>query len=766
MKRIFKKLLSIMALIIIFIQNISNIVLAATEISKADLKKDHRIATNIEFAHKDGTWHTVLCNYVYYTNNGTKYPAYCVSPELDGVDQVGEYGVSVSELLSDEKVWRTIVNGYPYKTPAQLGLETADDAYLATKHAIKCVMLDRNAKTYYRGTNEKEKKIIDAIYNIAQIGKNGTQTIKETNLKTNKLSNLTKYNEDWYYQEYSVTSDVNISEYTVKSINGFPEGSYVSDLNGKSKTNFSSGEKFRVMVKKEYINKDIVGSIKIKGTCKAYPIFLGKAPNNNVQDYALTYDAYGDFEATNKFIEKTNIASIRIVKKDEETLKPIKGVKYQLSKENGEIVTTKTTNSEGKIEFNDLYMENYILQEIASNSDYILDETKHKIIVGFNEVIIKEYTNKHKKGNLKIIKVDKDDNDITLGGIEFDLIDSDNKVIAHLTTNADGEATIENINVGNYTLKETRTKKEYNLCIDEDIIVKWNEISEIKIENEKKKGQIKVIKQDQDHNEIKLEGVEFEVIDKNNRIIEKIITDENGEAVTSRLPIGEYKIKEISLGTNKEYIINDNIYTVKVENDLVSTIHIKNEHKKGVLKIIKVDKDNNKLPIKNVKFEITDEDNFKYYSTTDEKGMIELPNIRTGKIKIKEIGTNEEYVLSEQNYYTEIKFNKTSEIIIENERKKGEIEVYKTDEENNKIKLQGVKFEILDKNGTVVENIVTDKNGHAISKKLPIGEYYLKETRTDEKYVLSDEIVKVNIKYNEICTLNITNKKIKGRVKL
>ena len=37
--------------------------------------------------------------------------------------------------IEDEGLWRTIINGYPYKTPSQLGVANADDAYVATKLA-------------------------------------------------------------------------------------------------------------------------------------------------------------------------------------------------------------------------------------------------------------------------------------------------------------------------------------------------------------------------------------------------------------------------------------------------------------------------------------------------------------------------------------------------------------------------------------------------------------------------------------------------------
>lgn len=37
------------------------------------------------------------------------------------------------------------------------------------------------------------------------------------------------------------------------------------------------------------------------------------------------------------------------------------------------------------------------------------------------------------------------------------------------------------------------------------------------------KGQVKVIKVDKDNNEVKLEGVEFEVLDENDKVLEKLL---------------------------------------------------------------------------------------------------------------------------------------------------------------------------------------------------------------------------------------------------
>lgn len=748
------------------VQNLSGVVMAVTEISKANLKNDHSITTNLQYKNADGTWHDIICNYICYTTDGTKYPAYCIKHGVHGVDEEGAYTVNISKLLSDNRIWRVIVNGYPYKTPAQIGVETADDAYLATKQAINSVVLDRDVKSYYNGTNEKGKKVVNAIYHLANIGRNGTQTMQDANLVVSKSKGITKYNDSYYYTEYKVSADVAISNYRVTSITDFPSGSYVTDTSGNKTQTFHNGENFRVMIPRNNINADFTGKVQIEGKCKTYPIFFGEAPKSTVQDYAITYDAYGDFKASGKFSEKVNTAKIKVIKKDAESSEVIEGVSYRLSHKDGTEIDTKKTNEKGEIEFKGLYPGEYILQEIATNEQYILDTSKHGISLEYDATITKTFTNKHKKGNLKIIKIDKDNHNMTLGGIEFDLYNENKEKIAHLTTDADGEAIIENINTGRYTLKETKTKREYKLCVDEDLVVKWNETANIVIQNEKKKGQIKVIKEDKDHHQVKLAGVEFAVLDSQHRMIEKVVTDQNGEATTSRLPIGEYQLKEISLGSNTTYVMNEEIHTIKVEEDKIKEIHFENEHQKGKLKIVKVDKDDHQIPLAGVAFEITDEMGTQYHVETDKKGIIEIDNIRTGKVTVKETKTNDLYWLDQEEHKVEVRFHQTSELQVENEKKKGQVEVYKVDTEDKKIKLPGVEFAIFDNHQNKIDTLITDKNGHAISKHIPVGSYYLKEVKTNQKYILNDEPISIEIREKDITTMQFENQKKKGRISI
>ena len=116
-----------------------------------------------------------------------------------------------------------------------------------------------------------------------------------------------------------------------------------------------------------------------------------------------------------------------------------------------------------------------------------------------------------------------------------------------------------------------------------------------------------------------------------------------------------------------------------------------------------------------------------------------------------------------------VKFNETAEITIVNELKKGQVKVIKVDKDNNEVKLKGVKFEVQDKEGNVLETLKTDKNGEAITSKYAIKDYenlYLKEIETNEKYVLNDKITKIKLEENKIKNVVFENKKIKGKIKI
>lgn len=537
-----KKFIAFLMLILTIFSVFSNTVFA-TEISSADLKYKGDCGNHLQYWDKDH-WSYIITSFVTYSENGKEYPAYCLNRELPGVGTEGtpDYSVNINSIIEDERLWRTVINGYPYQTPASMGVENEYDAFVATKQAIYSVIYGTDVESFYRGGDSRGVAIKNAIVKLVDIGRNGTQTRYNTDVEVNKTGGFYEDGE-YYSQNYNVNAPVEISQYTVINTAGMPDGAKITDLSGNEKTTFGGNETFKVMIPKSQLTKDINVTVSVKAKCKVYPVFYGETTIPGTQNYLVTYDPFGDVAGRANMNVATNTGKIEIVKTDDETFKPIEGVTFGLYKKDGTEVARATTDSEGIAVFQGLYQNDYVLKELETNKDYVLSKVEFDVNVEYNKTTRTEIENEHKKGNLKIYKVDKDNHKIALGNVSFDLYSKEfEKVIGTYATNVDGEIYIENLRTGDYSLIEKNTGKWYNLAEDTEIKVEWNETTETTIENELKKGRVKVIKVDNENSEIKLAGVEFEVLDKDGNVLEKITTTKQlVEIIENSIPKSKQK---------------------------------------------------------------------------------------------------------------------------------------------------------------------------------------------------------------------------------
>ena len=205
--------------------------------------------------------------------------------------------------------------------------------------------------------------------------------------------------------------------------------------------------------------------------------------------------------------------------------------------------------------------------------------------------------------------------------------------------------------------------------------------------NEKKKGQIRVIKVDMDNNEVKLANVEFKVYDEKGNVVETLKTDTNGEATTKRLPIDqEYTIQETK--TLQNYVLNDKKETVTLTQDQITDITFENEKIKGRIEITKVSKDDNKLtkevagtPLENAVFEIyTEKDELVDTITTAKDGKATSKLLEYGNYYVKEKDTGSDYyLLNTEKYEIQIReHNKTIPVTIDNKSVEVGLDIDKT----------------------------------------------------------------------------------------
>ena len=469
-----------------------------------------------------------------------------------------------------------------------------------------------------------------------------------------------------------------------------------------------------------------------------------------------------EVEFENKPIE----GYIEINKVDSETNRKLAGTKFEIWSENRNLVETIVTDENGYAKSGKLPYGNYNVIEVESTEGYIKDEDRI-YQVGVSEegkVYTLDIENDRQKGELIFNKLDSISQAIVAGAVmELKGLDIINEDINMTFDSIEGGNNIL-LPIGRYEIKELEAP-EYYILNENPIVfeIKAYETTEVDFENKPVEGYIEINKVDSETNR-KLAGTKFEIWSKNRNLVETIVTDENGYAKSGKLPYGNYNVIEVE--STEGYIKDeDRIYQVGVsEEGKVYTLDIENDRQKGELIFNKLDSISQAIvagAVMELKgLDIINEDINMTFDSIEGGNNILLP---IGRYEIKELEAPEYYILNENPVVFEINADKTTEIDFENKPVEGYIEVYKIDSETKR-ELEGTKFEIWSQTRVLMETIVTDENGYAISGKLPYGNYYVIESEATQGYLKGEDVVnKVSITEEEkVYTVNMENHRQKG----
>ena len=267
---------------------------------------------------------------------------------------------------------------------------------------------------------------------------------------------------------------------------------------------------------------------------------------------------------------------LKILKKVTQTGKPLKNVTFRITKPDGSLIGEYTTDANGEI-FVELEPQTVVVRETRVPSGYKLDSTPRTVEIKPNETTVIQFENE-RLGSIVIHKIDAD-TDRGLYGAVFLLMDEDYHTIAQLVTDRDGYAELdEDIPDGVYYLREIKAPDGYTLDDRiKRIIVKNGSTEEILWENSKTQGQIQIIKKSADYNPITgkpagslLEGAIFEITRADTGVVvDRIVSDYRGVAASGPLPIGRYKIREITAPDYYQLNTTEFEVQLKVPNDVV-----------------------------------------------------------------------------------------------------------------------------------------------------------------------------------------------------
>lgn len=674
-------------------------------------------------------------------------------------------GLQYLKNVKSNKVVAVLMNGYPNRSAAQLGLNNDEEAYLATQMAVWAAI---NGTDETKGASFNLDKLQPNVRYNASYEKLFNNSVKVTRelLKTEYNPGTFKVDSSSAKVDYEYDDDkISIGPYKfIKTgysslgeidvtISGQPEGTYIMDSYGNKKNKFYTNESLYLIVNKFATPTNI--SIKASSKANQYVgVVYGR---DGWQNFVFLDTEQVDVSGTATATWEESKGNIKIVKSDQDA-KLIQGAEFALLDSSGKQIKVEKTDANGTINFTKLDVGNYTLTETSVPDGYIIQQTTYPVTVKRNQTSTVNAVNTKVKGVLQITKLETKAK-LPIAGAVFEVYDKDGNVVDKITTDASGIGTSKELPKGTYTYKEISVPDGYIMDTETKEFSVTETINAVRetIYNEKIVGQLRLIKIGKD-GEKPLEGAEFEIYDKNKNVVGKLVTDKEGKAISEELGKGTYTYKETKAPYGYELDTKEYTFTIETRNQILEQSLV-NERIYGKLKITKVDE--NDRAIAGVKFKIFDENNKEVTTvTTDENGIAIVENLTVGKYKYKEVDTPYLYVLDENEYEFEITAEKREEDVkVVNQRAKGVLKIIKIDKDDNRIPIPNAKFNVIDKtNNDIVDAVVTDENGVARTKALPTGEYMFQEVEVPDDYILESKSFDIKIKKNnETVEKKVTN---------
>ena len=471
--------------------------------------------------------------------------------------------------------------------------------------------------------------------------------------------------------------------------------------------------------------------------------------------------------STKNVLDERTYAKIHLIKEDAETgANPqgdatLEGAVYGLyARENivhpdgttgivhkaGDLVSTLKVDRKGDAVVKDLYLGKYFVKEIQAPEGYLLDETEHDVECSYEggtvptiertvksaELVMKQPFQIIKAANngetdadllkgagfsayLKSSLEKKEDGSYDFSHAEPVILTADGKT--EMFTDEKGYACSIPLPYGTYIVRETTTPHNYKPVEDFEITIRENnpdkpQVWKVLLDKEFS-AKLKIIKKDDETKKpVLVAGTEFKIYDLDHKkyveqvttyptvtVHKSFFTDSQGYLILPKnLEIGHYRIEEVTAPDG--YVVNKNYVEITVDSDTAYEVD-------GVSGDVIIEVSYEDQPVKG--------------------------NLIVYKKGEMLSGFENDFIYKEQ-YLSGAEFEvRAAEDICTPDHQK--------DADGNRI--------VLYAKDTLVTTITTGESGKAVAKDLPLGRYYVVETKAPEGFVLNPEPVKVALTYQD-----------------
>ena len=743
-------------------------------------------AETLEMRYQDNIY------YVHVNNDGSEYSsyqlamfyvdgklAYCIEPGLAIYStkySTGDW--NITSLNSDQRRKIELIGYYGYEYPGHQG----------------------NVK-YYMAAQELIWKVVKPLNATWSTEKRGGGQIISLEAEKNEILNLiSKHNTKPSFNNTTINSVVGNS-FSLNDTN-----------NVLSEYQIYSNDNQDVSIDNNTLNVKVnsTGNIEIRFIRKSYDNDINLIYYNS-NSQKLAHTRFSEPMVANLKIQ--SVAGIVNINKLDKDIKKnqaqgeasLKGAIYDIFNENDEYITSISTDELGQGKSINLpSLGRYYLKEKSASNGYLVDDTKYYFnmtkdnlnqnINVYEKVISRSYdiTKVYASAKTEIMTPEPN--------VEFGIYDKNNKLVLKKTTDKDGKIYFT-LPYGSYTLKQLTTTKGYEKIKDYHFEIRntGEKINKV-FSNAEITSKIKIIKVDENGNNIRKSGIKFKIknIDTNKYVCQKITyhydamiceyeTTTDGTLITPYpLNYGNYQVEELDQKitgylwnkTPLKFSINENSNIIKNGEDSIIELKFKNTEVKGKIVINKVGEkfiiSNNKYSYSNTKlakveFGIYDKNrNLIKKIYTDKNGNAEIDDLKLGIYYIKELQTLKGYILDNKEYKIELTYKDqytsvvTNKINLNNYLEKGKLEFTKTDLINGEV-IPNTIIEIYTDNDKLIFTGKTDRNGKIVINNLKLGKYYILEKEAATGYTITDEKVYFEINKNgEIVKAKMKDKPITG----
>lgn len=444
----------------------------------------------------------------------------------------------------------------------------------------------------------------------------------------------------------------------------------------------------------------------------------------------------------------------------------------------GTVIGTYKTSANGSFTVTGLKEGTYIVEELASDSGHVIDSAPQTAYIsGKQQDVVQLYFGNSPKGALLVKKIDS----VThkpLSNVEFMVTTADGSVVGDANgkyvTDSAGSFTVSGINPGTtLVVKETRARDGYLLDdAPQTATIKAGQTVTLEFRNQPQ-GSLIINKLSSADKKTPLEGVLFQITYSDGSFVDNgalsskglYRTDKNGQIILSGIT-GTVIVTEVE--TIKGYRIDDasRSQTIEVRANDTQTLWFYNRPISGIL-IHKISSVDGKA-IPGVTFLLYDSTNAPIaQATSDDRGYAYFEDLSAGRYYLREL-ENEGYVRDTQKKTVYVKSGETTEVEWENTPITGQIQITKRSADYNSTNglsagtlLEGAVFEITDKAGNVVDTIRTNNRGLAVSKRLPLSRYFVREVKAPEHYGISEKELTVYLEHEgQIVRIETENKSL------